>query len=162
MKTITELFACLAAAFAARRLRSGFSSASPLNRSHRSAVRTRPDRCCSNSNTCRRCPAVATSAAGFQPGCSRSERGARRRYRAGGADAVVAALNGRIKDHEEFEPISNLLRDSHYLAPSFSPISPDLWRDIAGMVRNLCLNWILLVPPMILRANDEGHGLRLH
>jgi len=62
----------------------------------------------------------------------------------------VAALNGRIKDHEEFEPISNLLRDSHYLAPSFSPISPDLWRDIAGMVRNLCLNWILLVPPMIL------------
>src|SRR5262249_3264250 len=31
-----------------------------------------------------------------------------------------------------------------------SAISPDLWSDIAGVVRNLCLNWILLVPPMVL------------
>ncbi|MBO0800921.1 MAG: patatin-like phospholipase family protein, partial [Blastocatellia bacterium] len=73
---------------------------------------------------------------------------------------VVAALNqrltdvvdghGRVMDHEEAESISNLRRDTHYLAPSFSAISPDLWSDIAGIVRNLCLNWVLLVPPMIL------------
>jgi hypothetical protein len=68
----------------------------------------------------------------------------------GGAKKVVAALNGRIKDHEEVAPVSNLRRDSHYLAPSYSAISPDLWSGIAGVVRNLCLNWILLVPPMIL------------
>ena len=67
-----------------------------------------------------------------------------------GANAVVAALNGRTKDHEEVEPISNLRRDSHYLAPSFSPISPDVWSAIAGAARNLYLNWILFVPPMIL------------
>jgi hypothetical protein len=76
------------------------------------------------------------------------------------ANGVVAALNqrhtgvsdqnGREKDHEEVEAISNLLRDSHYLAPSFSAISPDLWSDIAGIVRNLCLNWILLLPPVFL------------
>jgi hypothetical protein len=76
------------------------------------------------------------------------------------ANEVVVALNqrltdvadgdGRIRDHEEFESISNLRRDSHYLAPSLSAISPDLWSDIAGVVRNLCLNWILLVPPMFL------------
>jgi hypothetical protein len=68
----------------------------------------------------------------------------------GGANDVVAALNDRMKDYEEVEPISNLRRNTHYLAPSFSPISPDLWSDIAGVGRNLCLNWILLVPPMIL------------
>jgi len=68
----------------------------------------------------------------------------------GGANDVVADLNGRTKDYAEIEPISNLRRDSHYLAPSFSAISPDLWSDIAAVVRNLCLNWILLVPPMIL------------
>ena len=76
------------------------------------------------------------------------------------ANEVVAALNqrltdvadgdGRIMDHAEVGSISNLRRDSHYLAPSFSALSPDLWSDFAGIVRNLCLNWILLVPPMIL------------
>jgi hypothetical protein len=69
--------------------------------------------------------------------------------RQAGANAVVAALNTRAKDHEEGAALRNLRRDSHYLAPSFSAISPDLWSDIAGVVRNLCLNWILLVPPMM-------------
>lgn len=75
------------------------------------------------------------------------------------ANAVVTALNRRstdlascdwpMKDHEEAASVSNLRRDSHYLAPSYSPISPDLWSGIAGITRNLFLNWILLVPPMI-------------
>lgn len=70
-------------------------------------------------------------------------------------DTVVPALNrresrGPLGDHEEAEPISNLRRNSHFLAPSFSSISPDLWSDVASVLRNLFLNWILLVPPMIL------------
>lgn len=82
----------------------------------------------------------------FQERQARAARG----HNGGGANAVVAALARRQSDHSEVEPISNLRRDSHYLAPSFSAISPDLWSDIAGVVRNLALNWILLVPPMIL------------
>ena len=78
----------------------------------------------------------------------------RRRAAAGlpecGANSVVAALTGRMGDYAEFGPISTLRRDSHYLAPSFSAISPDVWSDIAGVVRNLILNWILVVPPMVL------------
>ena len=71
------------------------------------------------------------------------------------ADHVVSALNqrdsfGQLGDHEEPEPISNLRRNSHFLSPSFSSISPDLWSDVASVLRNLFLNWILLVPPMIL------------
>lgn len=70
-------------------------------------------------------------------------------------DTVVPALNrresrGALGDHEEAEPISNLRRNSHFLSPSFSAISPDLWSDVASVLRNLFLNWILLVPPMIL------------
>lgn len=70
-------------------------------------------------------------------------------------DPVITALNkryggGQVRDHEEAEPVSNLRRNSHFLSPSFSSISPDLWSDIAGVLRNLFLNWILLVPPMIL------------
>jgi hypothetical protein len=67
----------------------------------------------------------------------------------GGANKVVPDLNDRL-DYGEVGSIANLRRDSHYLAPSFSAISPDLWSDIAAVGRNLCLNWILLVPPMIL------------
>ncbi|WP_249157806.1 patatin-like phospholipase family protein [Bradyrhizobium sp. KB893862 SZCCT0404] len=70
-------------------------------------------------------------------------------------DSVVSALNerdsrGPLGDHEEAEPISNLRRNSHFLSPSFSSLSPDLWSDVASVLRNLFLNWILLVPPMIL------------
>jgi hypothetical protein len=67
-----------------------------------------------------------------------------------GANLVLAQLNDRVGDHSEVGPIGNLRRNSHYLAPSASPISPDVWSDIATVVRNLILNWILLVPPMIL------------
>ena len=78
----------------------------------------------------------------------------RRRAAAGlpecGANNVVAALTGRMGDYAEVGPISTLRRDSHYLAPSFSAISPDVWSDIAGVARNLILNWVLLVPPMVL------------
>lgn len=70
-------------------------------------------------------------------------------------DKVVPALTmresrGPLGDHEEAEPISNLRRNSHFLSPSFSSLSPDLWSDVASVLRNLFLNWILLVPPMIL------------
>jgi len=71
------------------------------------------------------------------------------------AALVVSSLNqrdsrGQLGDHEEAEPISNLRRNSHFLSPSFSSISPDLWSDVASVLRNLFLNWVLLVPPMIL------------
>jgi hypothetical protein len=73
----------------------------------------------------------------------------------GTTNIVVEALNQRYNfehqcDHDEAQPVSNLRRNSHFLAPSFSAISPDLWSDVAGVLRNLCLNWVLLVPPMIL------------
>jgi hypothetical protein len=74
----------------------------------------------------------------------------RERRGGGGANQVVADLNRRGIDHAESAALSNLRRDCHYLAPSLSAISPDLWSEIAAVSRNLCLNWLLLVPPIIL------------
>jgi hypothetical protein len=75
---------------------------------------------------------------------------ARRIAGTGQAAAVMTALNQRVGDHHEVEPINNLRRNSHYLAPSFSALSPDVWTDIAAIARNLLLNWLLFFPPMIL------------
>jgi hypothetical protein len=74
----------------------------------------------------------------------------RRRNGTGQAAAVLRHLNERVGDHDEVEQINNLRRNTHYLAPSFSALSPDVWSDIAAMIRNLLLNWVLLVPPVIL------------
>jgi hypothetical protein len=63
-----------------------------------------------------------------------------------GANAVLKNLYRGVGDHDEAAPITNLRRDSHYLAPSFSAISPDVWSSIATVVRNLAMNWILLFP----------------
>jgi hypothetical protein len=65
-------------------------------------------------------------------------------------DTVLTALAERAGDHREADPIVNLRRDSHYLAPSFSAISPDVWADIATIARNLALVWLLLIPPLVL------------
>jgi hypothetical protein len=74
----------------------------------------------------------------------------RERRGGGGANRVVADLNRRGVDHAQSGALLNLRRDCHYLAPSLSAISPNLWSDIAAVSRNLCLNWLLLVPPVIL------------
>jgi hypothetical protein len=74
----------------------------------------------------------------------------RERRGGGGANQIVAELNRRGSDYAESGALVNLRRDGRSLAPSLSAISPDLWSDIAAVSRNLCLNWLLLVPPIIL------------
>jgi hypothetical protein len=69
---------------------------------------------------------------------------------AGQAASVLAQLNQRAADHQEVEPIGNLRRNSHYLAPKFSALSADVWTDVAAIARNLLLNWLLFLPPLIL------------
>ena len=87
---------------------------------------------------------------------------ARRLAGAGQATTVLAGLNQRVDDHHEVEPINNLRRNTHYLAPSFSALSPDVWTDIAAVARNLLLNWLLFFPPMILtRPCHQRVGFRI-
>jgi hypothetical protein len=68
----------------------------------------------------------------------------------GKADRVIAALAAPPSAGEAIEPVSNLRSDTHYLAPKFSALSPDLWSGIAAVVRNLLLNWLVVLPPLVL------------
>jgi hypothetical protein len=68
----------------------------------------------------------------------------------GKADRVIAALAAPPNAGDAIEPVSNLRRDTHYLAPKFSALSPDLWSGIAAVVRNLLLNWLVVLPPLVL------------
>jgi hypothetical protein len=67
----------------------------------------------------------------------------------GNADTVLTDLAQRASNHNEADPIVNLRRDSHFLAPKFSAISADVWADIATILRNLVLVWLLIMPPLM-------------
>jgi hypothetical protein len=67
----------------------------------------------------------------------------------GKADRVIAALAAPPNAGDAIEPVSNLRRDTHYLEPKFSALSPDLWSGIAAVVRNVLLNWLVVLPPLV-------------
>jgi hypothetical protein len=78
------------------------------------------------------------------------------------ADEVVTALDQHIRTGLEPEPIAYLRRNTDYLSPRLSAVSPDLWSGIAGVVRNLVLNWLVLVPPffaLVVATNFIAWGL---
>lgn len=65
-----------------------------------------------------------------------------------GAKAVHEALRipGREKIQPEPEPVQGLRAFSHWLTPRAGAMSVDSWTVIATIVRNLLLNWLVLLP----------------
>jgi hypothetical protein len=63
---------------------------------------------------------------------------------------VPTELNRRDPPDMEADPITNLRCDSLYLAPKFHAFSADVWADVACVVRNLLLNWFVILPPILL------------
>ena len=65
-----------------------------------------------------------------------------------GARAVNEALRtaGREKLQPEPEPVQGLRGFSHWLTPRAGAMSIDSWTVIATVVRNLLLNWLVLLP----------------
>jgi hypothetical protein len=49
----------------------------------------------------------------------------------------------------EAPPIVHLRRYSHYLAPRSGLFAADLWTLIATVLRNIVLNWIVLIPALV-------------
>lgn len=65
----------------------------------------------------------------------------------GGWDAVWRALVGERGDPiEEPDQISWLRRYSNYLTPKLGIASADTWADIALIMRNMLLNWLVIIP----------------
>lgn len=65
-----------------------------------------------------------------------------------GAPAVHAALRspGHEKIEPEPQPLQGLRSFSHWLTPNAGAMSVDSWTVIATVIRNLLLNWFVLLP----------------
>ena len=71
---------------------------------------------------------------------------------AGDAAAVSRGLNKDLRTSDdakrdpESEPIRHLRRYSNYLTPRFGFFSSDTWTLVATVLRNIFLNWLMLIP----------------
>lgn len=65
---------------------------------------------------------------------------------------VQEQLTGRAKRINAIEPtpIGDLRRDSNYLTPKVGLLSADTWAALAMVLRNMALNWIVLLPILLL------------
>jgi hypothetical protein len=71
----------------------------------------------------------------------------RRREGTGGEHAVYDNLAGRLPpDQAEPAPLSEVRRLSRYLDPAVGIFSADVWTLIVTIIRNLLLNWLVLLP----------------
>ncbi len=68
--------------------------------------------------------------------------------RAGGADTVIRQLAAEpgSKVDPEPDPLLHLRRYSNYLNPRLGALSGDTWTMVATVVRNIFLNWLVLLP----------------
>src|SRR5215218_5671225 len=69
-----------------------------------------------------------------------------------GYPAVWRKLVGRRDDHPDIEPgeIAWLRAFSNYLTPKLGLFSADTWTAVALFVRNLILNWLVIIPALCL------------
>jgi hypothetical protein len=73
--------------------------------------------------------------------------------RAGGIDMVVSRLSGTTgptPETSEADPVQHLREFNNYLTPRFGLGSADTWTMIAIMLRNLALNWLVMLPLLLL------------
>jgi len=68
----------------------------------------------------------------------------------GMADDVLRALADQSAVNDEAPAIENLRVNSNYLTPKVGAMSADAWADVAMYLRNLLLNWFVIVPVIVL------------
>ncbi|GAB4197362.1 MAG: hypothetical protein Tsb002_31470 [Wenzhouxiangellaceae bacterium] len=82
-----------------------------------------------------------------------------------GIRQLEVQLDQEIQDGNRTGPLHHLREYSNYLTPKHGLFSIDTWTIIAIYLRNLLLNWLVLLPffslillmPLILTANPGGH-----
>jgi hypothetical protein len=67
-------------------------------------------------------------------------------------ERVRRQLTGRTERINAIEPtpIGDLRRDSNYLTPKVGLLSADTWAALAMVIRNMALNWVVLLPILLL------------
>ena len=65
-----------------------------------------------------------------------------------GSAEVIRHLSasGSASFDPDVAPIRHLWAYSNYLTPKLGMVSGDTWALIGSIVRNLCLNWLVLIP----------------
>ncbi len=75
------------------------------------------------------------------------------KHRAGGLHKVVPALRSDTVAAPEpagADPIHHLREYNNYLSPQLGALSGDAWTLVATVLRNILLNWMVLVPLLLL------------
>ena len=70
--------------------------------------------------------------------------------RKGHASRVIAALSDTSAADDEDVPIEHLRENSNFLTPKLGLFSADTWAGIATYMRNLVLNWTIVLPVLIV------------
>ena len=70
------------------------------------------------------------------------------KQRAGGLDKIVPDLcpGGPPPNADSTDPIGHLREYNSYLSPKLSAFSADTWTLAATVIRNMALNWLVLIP----------------
>lgn len=70
------------------------------------------------------------------------------KQRGGGMDRIVPALKpaAPFPPKGEPDPLEHLREYNNYLSPKLGMFSPDTWTLAATVVRNMLLNWLVLIP----------------
>src|SRR6266700_3521813 len=70
------------------------------------------------------------------------------KQRQGGLDKIIPALrpSAPAPDQKDPDPIQHLREYNNYLSPKMGLFSADSWTLLATVVRNMLLNWLVLVP----------------
>lgn len=71
--------------------------------------------------------------------------------RAGGIGNVIPRLqrDAPAAAPDETDPIQHLREYNNYLTPKLGALSPDTWTLVATVVRNIFLNWLVLIPILL-------------
>lgn len=75
------------------------------------------------------------------------------KHRAGGLANVIPALRADSLTPPVpagADPIHHLREYNNYLSPKLGAFSPDAWTLVATVLRNVLLNWMVLIPMMVL------------
>ena len=68
--------------------------------------------------------------------------------RAGGVEEIAPQLTADVCSSDR-DPIGHLREYNSYLSPTVGAISSDLWTLVATVLRNVLLNWLVLVPLLL-------------
>lgn len=86
------------------------------------------------------------------------------KHREGGLRAVVSRLCGHSKKPSEGEPdpLKHLREYNNYLSPRAGGLSSDMWTLVTTIVRNVLLNWMVLIPLLMSMLTLPRLFLTLH